>query len=85
MNVDNCPALGFVNLSWNDLQTLDLSDQSFLQRLNVSNNQLMTLDVSFDPILTYVNIANNTLLNDFRTEGDTQLTQVVGLTWDENE
>jgi Leucine-rich repeat (LRR) protein len=77
------PNIAFINLAWNDLSYLDLSNMSFLQRLNVSNNQLLTLNVSFDPILTYVNLANNFNLNAFLTQACPQLYQVVGI-W-ENE
>ena len=70
--------LAFVNLEWNDLTTLTLSNLSFLQRLNVANNQLSTLDVSNDPNLRTVIVTNNDMLVDFRTEMCPMLTHVVG-------
>jgi hypothetical protein len=68
-----------MNLAWNDLSYLDLSNMYFLQRLNVSHNQLTTLNVSFDSILTYVNLAGNVNLANFITEATPQLDQVVGI------
>ena len=72
------PTPAFVNLEWNDLTYVDLSNLSFLRRVNLSNNQLRTLDVSFDPMLTHLNVSYNVNLTDLRTVGDTQLRQIVG-------
>ena len=70
--------LATVSLEWNDLTFVTLSNLTNLQRVNLQNNQLQTLDVSFDPMLTYLNISDNYMLTDLRTEGDTNLNQIVG-------
>ena len=76
--MSDTPVLATVSLEWNDLTFVTLSNLTNLQRVNLQNNQLQTLDVSFDPMLTYLNISDNYMLTDLRTEGDTNLNQIVG-------
>lgn len=83
-SASDCPNLAYVNLAWNDLTNLNLSNQTFLQNLNVSNNQLLTLDVTFDTNLRIVNVTNNYNLSDIRVVGDYQLAHVIGASYDFN-
>ena len=74
--MDDCPQLIFVDCSYNDLTTLTLSNQTYLQRLLCDHNQLTTLDVSFDQALTYINCRFNQLV-DLRAIGCSSLRMVA--------
>ncbi|MDE6512532.1 MAG: hypothetical protein K2L00_10655, partial [Muribaculaceae bacterium] len=78
--VENCQNLAFVDLQYNNLSTVMLSNFNQLQRVNVAQNpQLVTLDVSFDSILRFVNVSGDTMLTDFRTMASPQLHQILGV------
>lgn len=79
--VDNCQNLAFVDLQYNNLTTVSLSNFTLLQRVNIAQNpQLVTLDVSFDSILRFVNVSGDFMLTDFRTQASPELHQILG-TW----
>ena len=54
-------ALSDLNISNNNLTSLDLSSNTALSNLNLSNNNLTGIDISSNTTLTNLNLSNNNL------------------------
>jgi len=61
--IENFASLTYLDVSNNQLKTLDVSNNGLLETLNASSNQLTTLDVSKNTKLTIVYVANNPLVS----------------------
>ena len=63
IGVEDFAALETLNVSTNNLSTIDLSNNDNLIDLNVSNNQFLSLDVSNNLNLSTLNCSNNSISN----------------------
>lgn len=61
--IENFTSLTYLDVSNNQLTTLDVSKNLLLETLNASSNQLTTLDLSKNTKLTIVYVANNPLVS----------------------
>ena len=61
--IENFTSLTYLDVSNNQLKTLDVSNNGLLETLNTSSNQLTTLDLSGNTKLTIVYVANNPLVS----------------------
>jgi len=61
--IENFASLTYLDVSNNQLKTLDVSNNGLLETLNASSNQLTTLDLSENTKLTIVYVANNPLVS----------------------
>jgi len=61
--IENFTSLTYLDVSNNQLKTLDIRNNVLLETLNASSNQLTTLDVSKNNKLTIVYVANNPLIS----------------------
>jgi len=61
--IENFTSLTYLDVSNNQLKTLDVSNNGLLETLNASSNQLTTLDLSENTKLTIVYVANNPLVS----------------------
>ena len=61
--IENFTGLTFLNVSNNQITTLDLSKNVLLETLNVSSNQITTLDLSKNSNLKIVYVVNNPLIS----------------------
>lgn len=61
--IENFASLTYLDVSNNQLKTLDVSNNGLLETLNASSNQLTTLDLSKNTKLTIVYVANNPLVS----------------------
>ncbi|TDO83715.1 putative secreted protein (Por secretion system target) [Flavobacterium chryseum] len=61
--IENFTSLTYLDVSKNQLTTLDVSKNLLLETLNASSNQLTTLDLSKNTKLTIVYVANNPLVS----------------------
>ncbi|MDW8849691.1 LamG-like jellyroll fold domain-containing protein [Flavobacterium sp. MMLR14_040] len=61
--IENFTSLTYLDVSNNQLKTLDVSNNGLLEILNASSNQLTTLDLSKNTKLTIVYVANNPLVS----------------------
>ena len=61
--IENFTSLTYLDVSNNQLKTLDVSNNGLLETLNASSNQLTTLDLSENTKLTIVYVVNNPLVS----------------------